>query len=88
MRQVGNKKTLPTLHKSLNYARVQYKIRLMHFLMTDLVQREDINLIEPNESYPIWTPLNAVEAADTLLMALAEENQGATIFFVFTETNS
>ena len=55
------------------------KIRLMHFLMTDLVQREGINLIEPDKDYPIWTPLNAVEAADTLLKALADENQRTTV---------
>jgi len=30
------------------------------------------------KDYPIWTPLNAVEAADTLLKALAEENQRTT----------
>ncbi|MDM8560496.1 hypothetical protein [Candidatus Parabeggiatoa sp. HSG14] len=65
---------LPTV-KTLSHVD---KIRLMHFLMTDLVQREGINLIEPDESYPIWTPLNAVEAADTLLKALTEENQRTT----------
>jgi len=65
---------LPTV-KTLSHAD---KIRLMHFLTTDLVQREDINLLEPHKDYPIWTPFDAVEAADTLLTVLAEENQKAT----------
>lgn len=62
---------LPTV-KTLSHVD---KIRLMHFLMTDLVQREGINL---HQDYPIWTPLNAVEAADTMLTALAEENKRTT----------
>jgi len=36
---------LPTV-KTLSHVD---KIRLMHFLMTDLVQREGINLIEPDK---------------------------------------
>jgi len=65
---------LPTV-KTLSHAD---KIRLMHFLTTDLVQREDMNLLEPHKDCPIWTPFDAVEAADTLLTVLAEENQKAT----------
>ena len=40
---------LPTV-KTLSHVD---KIRLMHFLMTDLVQREGINLLEPHKDYPI-----------------------------------
>ena len=46
------------------------KLRLMQFLIIDLAQEEGIPLLAAEAEYPIWTPLNAFEAADTLLQML------------------
>jgi hypothetical protein len=46
------------------------KLRLMQFLVIDLAQEEGIPLLSAEAEYPIWTPLNAFEAADTLLQML------------------
>jgi hypothetical protein len=46
------------------------KLRLMQFLLIDLAQEEGIPLLAAEAEYPIWTPLNAFEAADTLLQML------------------
>jgi hypothetical protein len=46
------------------------KLRLLQVLVFELAQEEGVSLVDPNLSYPIWTPYNAVEAADTLLQAL------------------
>jgi hypothetical protein len=46
------------------------KLRLMQFLIIDLAQEEGIPLLSAEAEYPIWTPLNAFDAADTLLQML------------------
>ena len=46
------------------------KLRLMQFLVIDLAQEESISLLSAGAEYPIWTPLNAFDAADTLLQML------------------
>ena len=46
------------------------KLRLMQFLIIDLAQEEGIPLFSADAEYPIWTPLNAFDAADTLLQML------------------
>jgi hypothetical protein len=46
------------------------KLRLLQVLVLELAQEEGVSLFDPNLTYPIWTPYNAVEAADTLLQAL------------------
>jgi hypothetical protein len=50
MRLVGKKKTLPTLHKSLSYARVQYI--LLPTITTGIVYNKGFykREIEPNEN--------------------------------------
>ena len=42
---------------------------------TKEVLEDGIALLQPNpnQAYPIWTPYNALEAAETLLNALKEE---------------
>jgi hypothetical protein len=45
----------------------------MQFLVLELAQEEGVALLQPNRAYPIWTPYNAFEAAETLLNALEEE---------------
>jgi hypothetical protein len=46
------------------------KLRLMQFLVIDLAQEEGIPLLSAETEYPIWTPLNAFDAADALLQML------------------
>ena len=46
------------------------KLRLLQFLVIDLAQEEGIPLLSADAEYPIWTPLNAFDAADTLLQML------------------
>jgi hypothetical protein len=46
------------------------KLRLLQVLVFDLAQEEGVSFLDPNLTYPIWTPYHAFEAADTLLQAL------------------
>ena len=46
------------------------KLRLMQFLVIDLAREEGIPLLSADAAYPMWTPLNAFDAADTLLQML------------------
>ncbi len=52
------------------------KLRLMQFLVTELAEEEGVSLITVGAEYPIWTPLNAFGAAETLMNML--ENRKAT----------
>ncbi|MGB5969220.1 MAG: hypothetical protein WBG70_12930 [Spirulinaceae cyanobacterium] len=45
------------------------KLYIMQILISELAQQET-DLIKPEQSYPIWSPYDAVEAADTMLKAL------------------
>lgn len=50
------------------------KWRVVQFLVFELAKEEDA-LLEPGVVYPVWSPYNSFEAANTLLNALkAEEN--------------
>jgi len=44
---------------------------LIQFLAAELAQQESGSLI-PNLRYPIWSPYNSYEAAETLLRMLKE----------------
>ena len=46
------------------------KLRLMQFLVADLARDEGVLLLTPDAEYPIWTPLDAFDAADTLFQML------------------
>ncbi len=48
------------------------KISLMEFLTQEL-ERDKDNLIEPGRSYPVWSPDQAYSAAATLLEVLEED---------------
>ena len=48
------------------------KIRLMQFLARELEQGDE-SLIEPSQSYPVWSPDLAFPAAAALLQALEDE---------------
>lgn len=45
------------------------KLYIMQVLISELAQQET-ELLKPNQSYPIWSPYDAVEAANTMLEAL------------------
>jgi hypothetical protein len=45
------------------------KFYVMQVLLTELAQQET-DLIKPDQSYPVWSPYDAVEAADTMLKVL------------------
>lgn len=52
------------------------KLRLIQFLVFELAQEEGISLLTAGAEYPIWTPINAFGAADTL-MKLLETHKAA-----------
>ncbi|NER21580.1 MAG: hypothetical protein F6J86_42260 [Symploca sp. SIO1B1] len=45
------------------------KFYVMQLLISELAQQET-DLIKPDQSYPVWSPYDAVEAADTMLKVL------------------
>lgn len=45
------------------------KLHIMQVLISELAQQE-IDLIKPSHSYPVWSPYDAFEAADTMLKVL------------------
>ena len=48
------------------------KLRLMQFLVIDLAQEDGIPLLAADAEYPVWTPINAFEATDTLFQMLQD----------------
>ena len=46
------------------------KLRLIQFLVFELAKEDNITLLDINGNYPVWSPYNAFEAADTLLETL------------------
>jgi len=45
------------------------KLYVMQFLVSELVQ-EETDLLKPHLDYPVWSPYNAFEAANTMLQVL------------------
>lgn len=45
------------------------KLYVMQVLISELAQQET-DLIKPELSYPVWSPYDAFEAADTMLKVL------------------
>ena len=45
------------------------KFYIMQLLISELAQQET-DLIKSEQSYPVWSPYDAVEAADTMLKVL------------------
>ena len=48
------------------------KVRLIQFLAQEL-ERDDTSVIEPGQSYPVWSPDSAFSAANVLMQALEDE---------------
>jgi hypothetical protein len=51
------------------------KLRAIQLLAEDLAREEPANLLEPGQSYPVWSPWDAHEAA-ALLLKLLEAEEG------------
>lgn len=47
------------------------KLYVMQVLISELAQQE-ADLVKPDRSYPVWSPYDAFEAADTMLKVLQE----------------
>ena len=62
--------SLPELFPAIKMLPRADKLRLMQFLVIDLAQEEGVPLLAADAEYPVWTPLNAVDAADSLLQML------------------
>ncbi|ETW92298.1 MAG: hypothetical protein ETSY1_44270 [Candidatus Entotheonella factor] len=45
------------------------KLHVMQFLISELAQQE-VDLLKPGMSYPVWSPYNAIDAADAMLQVL------------------
>lgn len=50
------------------------RIRLVQYLVADLAREEGITALEEGTAYSIPTPLNAFQAAATMLEALGKQN--------------
>jgi hypothetical protein len=50
------------------------KLKLIQFLAQDLAEAEAPAALVPGEEYPVWSPYDAFEAADTLLGVLRAED--------------
>lgn len=51
------------------------KLRLMQLLVIELAQDDGVPLLEAGAEYPVWTPLNAFDAAETLQQLLDSHNK-------------
>lgn len=49
----------------------QEKVTLIQILAAELAEQDSTQLV-PNQSYPVWTPLDAYEASDILTRLLNE----------------
>jgi hypothetical protein len=47
------------------------KLYIMQVLISELAQQET-DLIKPDQSYPVWSPYDAFEAANTMLKVLQD----------------
>jgi len=51
------------------------KLRLMEWMIADMTREETALTLKSGESYPIWSPYDAYDAADTLWYELSEEKR-------------
>jgi hypothetical protein len=49
------------------------KLQLIQWMITDLAQEEAALLLQPGATYPVWSPYEAFDAADTLWRELQKE---------------
>jgi hypothetical protein len=63
---------LNTLFSELQELNRADKLRVMQFLVLELAKEENA-LFAPGASYPVWSPHDAFDAADTLMKLLRDE---------------
>jgi len=49
------------------------KLEVIRLLATELTRQEGIDLLQDGASYPVWTPLDAFDAAKSLQILLDQE---------------
>ncbi|WP_437597733.1 hypothetical protein WMF28_34105 [Sorangium sp. So ce590] len=49
------------------------KLKLIQFLAQELAEAEELPALRAGQSYPVWSPDQAFEAAETLLQTLRTE---------------
>jgi len=49
------------------------KLEVIRLLATELTRQEGIDLLQDGASYPVWTPLDAFDAAKSLQQLLDQE---------------
>jgi hypothetical protein len=49
------------------------KLEVIRLLVTDLTRQEGSDLLQAGASYPVWTPLDAFDAAKSLQQLLDQE---------------
>lgn len=54
------------------------KLRLMQFLVVELAQEDGVPLLTAGVEYPVWTPLDAFDAAETLMGMLNDRKATIT----------
>jgi hypothetical protein len=59
----------PELLNTLHILNRADKLYIMQVLISELAQ-EETNLIKPDQSYPVWSPYDAFDAANTMLEVL------------------
>jgi hypothetical protein len=65
--------TLPDLLPAVRALPRADKLRLIQWLAAELEEEESGSLLKAGAVYPIWTPLDAVDAAAVLLNELAKD---------------
>ena len=65
----GYAMSLPELFPALRKLNRADKLRVMQFLVSELAKEED-PLLTAGEEYPVWSPYDTFDAAQTLLDAL------------------
>lgn len=67
--------TLTELRLSIQNLTRSEKIQLLQIIINDLAQEEQNLNLTHQENYPIYSPLNAFEAADTSLQVLDKKGK-------------
>ena len=68
--------TLTELLPTLRVLSRTDKLRVVQYLVSELVMDEEPELLTPGMTYPVWSPYESYEAADMLLKALEADKNG------------
>ena len=51
------------------------RVRLLQYLVSEFAREEGVGPLVEGAAYPVWTPLGATEAANTLLQAMHQPGE-------------